>query len=149
MNFTIPTTLQLNTNVSVPYNPNLPQANNIIPGQTNSVIGSQSMAITPIDVTAIIPDAYQVRLTIKSLVTETKNFMYHAIGEKTKVSVSTLFNQNVGTVAEQLLRATTPNNSDSLVPIPDGIPLTTPINSGFSQSDQTIINTAGANRVLG
>jgi len=149
MNFTIPTTLQLNTNVSVPYNPNLPQANNIIPGQTNSVIGSQSMAITPIDVTAIIPDAYQVRLTIKSLVSETKNFMYHAIGEKTKVTVSTLFNQNVGTVAEQLLRATTPNNSDSLVPVPDGIPLTTPINSGFSQSDQAIINTAGANRVLG
>jgi hypothetical protein len=149
MNFDIPTTLQLNTNVSVPYNPNLPQANNAIPGAASSVVGSQSMQITPLNVTAIIPDAYQVRLTIKGLTSETKNFMYQAIGEKSKVTVSTLINQNIGTAADQLLKATASNRSSSVLPAPDNIPVTTPINSGNSQSDQTIINTAGANRVLG
>ena len=56
----------------------------------NNLVRGFSNNTTLRNITTIIPDAYQVRISLKSLVPDSKNFMYTVLNKDSVVSVSTL-----------------------------------------------------------
>jgi len=49
-----------------------------------------SMASKPQKITTIIPDAYQISISLKSLISESKNFMYSVLDQKRAVTTRTI-----------------------------------------------------------
>jgi hypothetical protein len=80
-----------------------------IPLNVNSGSGT-----SPVEIDTIVPDAYQVTITLQSLVAETKNFMYSSLTNKNSIVNVTYGNAGVGgnlfntlgTVAQNIYKAT-------------------------------------------
>lgn len=64
------------------------------------------------NVTTIVPDAYMIKVTLKSLLTETKNFMYELINPNPVVTTSSL---NANVILQGLIPQQTNPSSNSLV----------------------------------
>jgi hypothetical protein len=62
--------------------PNQPESTSVIRDFTNSEVTR--------NIKTIVPDAYLIKITLKSLLTETKNFMYELINDNPVVSTSVL-----------------------------------------------------------
>jgi hypothetical protein len=91
----------------------------------NNLVRGFSNNTTIRNITTIIPDAYQVRITFKSLVPDTKNFMYTVLNKDPIVSASTL-TPGVNSVLNPLANNTNRNQesvslrpNDSNIPAPD------------------------------
>ena len=85
----------------------MPVANNVLPGITSvvnkifnnpNIIRGFSNTSTPRSITAIIPDAYNIKISVKSLIAESKNFMYSVLNGKQTVTTSTKAAQVVNLV---------------------------------------------------
>lgn len=85
----------------------MPVANNVLPGITSvvnkifnspNIVRGFSNTSTPRSITAIIPDAYNIKISVKSLITESKNFMYSVLNGKQTVTTSTKAAQVVNLV---------------------------------------------------
>ena len=85
----------------------MPVANNVLPGITSvvnkifnnpNIIRGFSNTSTPRSITAIIPDAYNIKISVKSLIAESKNFMYSVLNGKQTVTTSTKTAQVVNLV---------------------------------------------------
>lgn len=86
MSFSLPVTDNLNVDASIPAAGPTRPGEQAPTGQVrafNNNAGSRN-------ITTIIPDAYLVRLTVKSLLPETKNFMYRVLNRGNVVSTQTL-----------------------------------------------------------
>jgi hypothetical protein len=87
MSFQLPLTDNLNVDAAIP-----------ITGPTRP--GETSLGTAPVrafnstptlrNITTIIPDAYVIRITVKSLLPETKNFMYRVLNRNNTVSTQVL-----------------------------------------------------------
>ena len=84
-----------------------PIANKVLPGITSvvnrifnspNVVRGFSNTSTPRSITAIIPDAYNIKISVKSLIAESKNFMYSVLNGKQTVTTSTKESQVVNLV---------------------------------------------------
>lgn len=97
--------LNLDTSPPVVQPPNTSIVNRLL----NSFFNNQPQirgfvnAISPKPITAIIPDAYVIKITIKSLIAESKNFMYTVLNQNSVVSTRTLAEQ-----AQSVLRNIVP-----------------------------------------
>jgi len=85
----------------------MPVANNVLPGITSvvnkifnspNIVRGFSNTSTPRSITAIIPDAYNIKISVKSLIAESKNFMYSVLNGKQTVTTSTKAAQVVNLV---------------------------------------------------
>jgi hypothetical protein len=85
----------------------MPIANNVLPGITSvvnkifnspNIVRGFSNTSTPRSITAIIPDAYNIKISVKSLIAESKNFMYSVLNGKQTVTTSTKAAQVVNLV---------------------------------------------------
>lgn len=85
----------------------LPTTNPVQPGITsivNKIFNSPNLVrgfnnfSTPRKITAIIPDAYNVKISVKSLIAESKNFMYSILNENQTVTTSTRESQVIDLV---------------------------------------------------
>jgi len=86
INFNLSTTENLNVDASVPtVGPT--RKGETLPDQAVRWFNNQSGQK---NVSTIIPDAYSVKITIKSLLPETKNFMYTVLNKNNIVSTNTL-----------------------------------------------------------
>jgi len=86
INFNLSTTENLNVDASVSsIGPT--RKDEVLPENTVRFFNNQSSTK---NVSTIIPDAYSVRITIKSLLPETKNFMYTVLNKSNLVSTNTL-----------------------------------------------------------
>lgn len=91
----------------------------------NNIVRGFSNNTTLRSITTIIPDAYQVKITFKSLVPDSKNFMYTVLNKDPIVSASTL-SPNVNSILNPLASTTRQNQqsvslrpNDSSIPAPD------------------------------
>lgn len=91
----------------------------------NNLVRGFSNNTTLRNITTIIPDAYQVRITLKSLVPDSKNFMYTVLNKDPVVSASTL-TPGVNSILNPLADVTKRNQQsvslrpgDSNIPAPD------------------------------
>lgn len=98
----------------------------------NNIVRGFSNNTTLRSITTIIPDAYQVKITFKSLVPDSKNFMYTVLNKDPIVSASTL-SPNVNSILNPLASTTRQNQqsvslrpNDSSIPAPD-------VNTGGNQ----------------
>jgi hypothetical protein len=98
----------------------------------NNLVRGFSNNTTLRSITTIIPDAYQVKITFKSLVPDSKNFMYTVLNKDPIVSASTL-SPNVNSVLNPLASTARQNQqsvslrpNDSSIPAPD-------VNTGINQ----------------
>jgi len=92
--------LQLVDNINVDAStPNL-QNGPVRPGEqlSENVVRFFNNQITNRSVSTIVPDAYNIKITVKSLLPETKNFMYTVLNKNNIVSARTLGAEAEGTL---------------------------------------------------
>jgi len=71
-------------------------------GNGPSVVRGFVNSLTPRKIKAIIPDAYVVNITVKSLISESKNFMFSVLNNESLVSTKTL-TQQAGSIVETII----------------------------------------------
>ena len=84
--------LQLIDNINVDASTPNVQNGPVRPGEQlpDSVVRFFNNQVTNRTVSTIVPDAYNVKITLKSLLPETKNFMYTVLNKNNIVSARTL-----------------------------------------------------------
>lgn len=73
--------------------------------------------------TTIIPEAYQISITLTSLVSESKNFMYAIAARPNNIIVSSKSDQTTPTAAQQINNTSAGNNAANVAaanPFPYG-----------------------------
>jgi hypothetical protein len=106
LSFGLSVTDSLNVDASIPV-----AGPTLNPQQTlETVVRGFSNVATPRNVTTIVPDAYNIRITVKSLLPESKNFMYSVLNKNNIVTTNTL-GAGINDVLNPFLREASANSS--------------------------------------
>jgi hypothetical protein len=123
LSFGLSVTDSLNVDASIPV-----AGPTLNPQQTlETIVRGFNNVATPRNVTTIVPDAYNIRITVKSLLPESKNFMYSVLNKNNVVTTNTL-GVGINDVLNPFLQESAANSSapgrnplDTNIPAP-GLP---------------------------